>query len=70
MFSRTRWDVTKTFYLGVEALYDQLESATPTGGSGGALLTNNIISSSGAHFQESQQGNWAITFRAHKDFLP
>ena len=68
--SRLQWDVTKTFYLGVEALYDQLESATPTGGNGGLLLANTILSSSGATHQESQQGNWAVTFRAHKDFLP
>ncbi len=68
--SRLQWDVTKTFYLGVEALYDQLESATPTGGSGGASARQQHLSSSGATFQESQQGNWAVTFRAHKDFLP
>jgi hypothetical protein len=68
--SRLQWDVTKTFYMGVEALYDNLQSATPTGGSGGVLGAANIITGSGATHQESQQGNWALTFRAHKDFLP
>jgi Porin subfamily len=74
--SRTQWNVTKTFYMGVDVLYEQLQSASvaavPTctaaatsgtcgiGGFGanGALgLTNNV-------------GEWAIRFRAHKDFLP
>jgi hypothetical protein len=70
--SRLQWDVTKTFYLGVEALYDQLQSATPTGGNGAALGTAVVPAGAiaNAAHQESNSGNWAITFRAHKDFLP
>ena len=68
--TRLQWDVTKTFYMGVEALYDNLQSATPTGGSGGVLLAGNTIAGTGATHQESNAGNWAFTFRAHKDFLP
>jgi Porin subfamily len=68
--SRLQWDVTKTFYLGVEALYDELESATPVGGNGGVIPTNVALGSTGVTHQESSSDNWAITFRAHKDFLP
>jgi hypothetical protein len=31
--ARTQWDVTKTFYLGVEVLYSELKSATTGTGS-------------------------------------
>jgi hypothetical protein len=68
--SRLQWDVTKTFYLGVEALYDNLQSATPVGGSGGAILANLQTVAGVTTHQESNANNWAITFRAHKDFLP
>ena len=34
--SRTQWDVTKTFYLGVEVLYSQLHSAQT--GTGSVIL--------------------------------
>jgi len=65
--SRLQWDVTKSFYLGVEALYSNLHSGTPAGGSGGAIGSYTFGS---ATFQEPNQDNWAFTFRAHKDFLP
>jgi Porin subfamily len=68
--SRLQWDVTKTFYLGVEALYDNLQSATPFGGNGGAIGTPLQVVAGQTLHQESSSDNWAITFRAHKDFLP
>ena len=67
--SRLQWDVTKTFYLGVEALYDNLHSATPELGAGG-LIGSPLTTGGGAFKQESNEGNWMVTFRAHKDFLP
>jgi hypothetical protein len=64
--SRLQWDVTKSFYLGVEVLYEYLQTATlnaagsaaavaPAGS--GAINTGNI-------------SNWTVTVRMHKDFLP
>jgi hypothetical protein len=66
--SRLQWDVTKSFYLGLEVLYEDLTSATPNTGSGGALTAPVAVGS--AAFQESQQSNWSISARMHKDFLP
>jgi hypothetical protein len=64
--SRLQWDVTKTFYLGVEVLYDHLNSAaTPTG----ALPAVAALTNSGATTVASQS-NWMATVRMHKDFLP
>jgi Porin subfamily len=71
--SRTQWDVTKTFYLGVEVLYSQLHSAqTGAAGAlvGGAGLPTFAISNSGATTVENNSSNWSISIRAHRDFLP
>jgi hypothetical protein len=65
--SRLQWDVTKSFYMGVELLYENLHSATPFTGAGGAI---GGYSFSSAAFQEPNQNNWSFTFRMHKDFLP
>jgi len=69
--TRTQWDVTKTFYLGVEALYENLHSATNAGtagaGQGGTLVGYSQGSATGI---QSNLGNWSFTLRAHRDFLP
>jgi Porin subfamily len=62
--SRLQWDVTKSFYLGVEAVYSRLDSAsTGSTGIGGYAF-------GGATTQTGQRDNWALTARMHKDFLP
>ena len=73
--SRTQWDVTKTFYLGVEVLYTQMESAkTGCGGvipgSCGGALGGNTVSFGNAGLLESHASNWLVSVRAHRDFLP
>jgi Porin subfamily len=63
--SRTQWDVTKTFYLGVEVLYENLHSGT--------LSTTNALGSEAfgaATTQENNSSNWMVSVRAHRDFLP
>jgi hypothetical protein len=65
--SRTQWDVTKTFYLGVEVLYQEMNSAkTPTGFVPGA----NLISGPVGPLTVANESNWSMTLRAHRDFLP
>jgi len=73
--SRTQWNVTKTFYMGVEVLYSDLRSASTgstllgayngcgTGGSAAGCAN-------GAYQTEGSSSNWQIRFRVHKDFLP
>jgi len=65
--SRLQWDVTKTFYLGVEVLYDHLNSATTSDGlvHGFGLSTPNS-----PQFVSAGMDTWAATVRMHKDFLP
>jgi hypothetical protein len=63
--SRTQWDVTKTFYLGVEVLYQSLHSATlSTTGALGATAFG------AATTQANNSSNWMVSVRAHRDFLP
>jgi hypothetical protein len=65
--SRTQWDVTKTFYLGVEVLYQNLHSATfNTSG----VIAGMPFTLPGATMTEANSNNWMVSVRAHRDFLP
>ena len=67
--SRTQWDVTKTFYLGVEVLYSQLNSASTVNAA--LVMRPAIISCAfGGATVDETRSNWAFTLRAHRDFLP
>jgi hypothetical protein len=68
--SRTQWDVTKTFYLGVEVLYQNLHSAQT--GTGSVIGPAGFASYAfgGATANEANASNWTVTVRAHRDFLP
>jgi hypothetical protein len=66
--SRLQWDVTKSFYIGVEAIYQKIDSAQ-TGLAGNALTPALTLANSGATTW-ANQSNWEFTIRMHKDFLP
>ncbi|MGB6535070.1 MAG: porin [Xanthobacteraceae bacterium] len=65
--SRLQWDVTKSFYIGVEALYSRFDSATLPGG---VLTTPVTLGGAGNATTVASQNNWNFTIRMHKDFLP
>jgi hypothetical protein len=62
--SRTQWNVTKDFYLGVDVLYSKLFSASMPGN---ILPTNVIIGNAST---VSDVDNWQFRFRVHRDFYP
>jgi hypothetical protein len=72
--SRLQWDVTKSFYIGVEALYMKLNSASAPGGvfPGAVAAGFDGVSTCGTtgNCAVANQSDWAFTLRAHKDFLP
>jgi hypothetical protein len=72
--SRLQWDVTKSFYIGVEALYMKLNSASAPGGvfPGAVAAGFDGVSTCGTtgNCAVNNQSDWAFTLRAHKDFLP
>ena len=65
--SRLQWDVTKTFYFGVEVLWEHMDTATTFNG----LLPATIaLAAPGAPIFVNNENNWSATFRVHKDFYP
>jgi hypothetical protein len=64
--SRLQWDVTKSFYVGVEALYENLDTATTFNG----LVPASIAVAGAGAATVGSQSNWTFTIRMHKDFLP
>jgi hypothetical protein len=66
--SRTQWNVTKDFYMGVDVLYQKLSSASTVGN-----LTTGAITPSlgvGTPLHVDDQDNWSFRFRVHRDFYP
>ncbi len=62
--SRTQWNVTKDFYMGVDVLYSKLIPADlnpPT------PALNSLLS---AGQTSSDIDNWMFRFRVHRDFYP
>jgi Porin subfamily len=62
--SRTQWNVTKDFYMGIDVMYAKLLSASMPGD---VLPTNVAI---GSAIRVSDVDNWQFRFRVHRDFYP
>jgi Porin subfamily len=71
--TRLQYDFMKTLYIGVEFLYQRLDTAklpgNVLGASAGSALPppQNDLSTT---TQIKDQNNLAVTLRMHKDFLP
>src|SRR5262249_47821722 len=77
--SRLQYDITKTFYIGVDFLYTRIESAsTPFNilplaviPAGTALGCPTVVGPASATCKVvSDENNLQVRFRVHKDFLP
>ncbi len=73
--SRTQWNVTSDFYMGVDVLYSKLMSASSSDGTiiGSGLLTaaqGGPGCEPGAPCLVKDVDNFAVRFRVHKDFYP
>jgi hypothetical protein len=68
--SRLQWDITKTFYVSTDVVYDQLQTAALVGGVQTAAIalagSGSIAGVSGL----GNQSNWLFSVRMHKDFYP
>jgi hypothetical protein len=66
--SRLQYDITKSMYIGVEALYLYLDSGSQPGA---VLPTNlNLGAPLPAALNVANQSGWEFSVRIHKDFLP
>jgi hypothetical protein len=65
--TRTQWNVTKDFYMGVDVLYSKLNSATaqvsPT-------LGPLAVSPNLGLLPATDPDNFSVRFRVHRDFYP
>jgi hypothetical protein len=71
--SRTQWNVSKTFYMGLDVMYSQLDGASPGGNNNPAGFAgggSNAVTVGNVTGTERDSGNVIVRFRAHKDFLP
>jgi len=73
--SRTQWNVTKDFYMGVDVLYQKLQSANnglQNVTQGGQLNPQNAscLGTNCVFTPIKDVDNWAFRFRVHRDFYP
>jgi Porin subfamily len=66
--TRLQYDVTKSMYIGVEAMYETMTGASQPAGT--ALPTAAIGTIGSATGFQSSTSAWNFTLRMHKDFLP
>jgi hypothetical protein len=62
--TRTQWNVTKDFYMGIDVMYAKLHSANLPGD------TLTPQTSIGSATRVSDVDNWQFRFRVHRDFYP
>jgi hypothetical protein len=71
--SRLQWDVTKSFYIGVEAIYQSIQSAQSFNGlvpSSAGTPAPSVCGAANNNCVVGTVSNWVFTVRMHKDFLP
>jgi hypothetical protein len=73
--TRTQWNVTKDFYMGLDVMYSKLQSANlgtglVTAGVPGLLVANRSLLVGGGTAVATDQDNWSFRFRVHRDFYP
>jgi hypothetical protein len=64
--SRLQWDVTKSFYVGVDVLYTELSGGSPNA----AGATTAALDIPNATTAQGTASEWVWRVRIHKDFLP
>jgi long-subunit fatty acid transport protein len=67
--TRTQWNITKDFYMGLDVLYSKLQSASVnTLGTGAAAFGPGLGAATPVFVED--QDNWSFRFRVHRDFYP
>src|SRR4029079_17721314 len=69
--SRSQWNVTKDFYVGVDVIYNKLNSATINNGAAFVPATNMLASLRPTSFYNTaDQDQVSVTWRVHRDIVP
>ena len=67
--TRTQWNVTKDFYMGLDVLYQKMRTASTSTGSL-RPATQPVRGGGRGPFRVDDQDNWQFRFRVHRDFYP
>ena len=67
--SRTQWNVTKDFYMGLDVAYLKMQSMSTSDGliAGSAITPATTVNTVRTL---NDQDNWMVRFRVHRDFYP
>ena len=68
--TRTQWNVTKDFYMGLDVAYTKISGMSAPGG---VLPAGNVAFPANTNLQArptGEQDNWQARFRVHRDFYP
>jgi hypothetical protein len=68
--TRTQWNVTKDFYMGLDVMYSRLEGASLVNGVATSAVTPSGLGVSTPTLIDSNQDNFSVRFRVHRDFYP
>ncbi|MFY9687594.1 MAG: porin, partial [Pseudolabrys sp.] len=69
--TRTQWNVTKDFYMGLDVLYNRLNTATSSSGLlNSGFSTGPFTGGPSNPIRVDDQDNFQFRFRVHRDFYP
>jgi hypothetical protein len=69
--SRTQWNVTKDFYVGLDVIYNKLNGVSLNGDQPFVIGTNlQGTGRPGGIYQTSSQDQVSVTWRVHRDIVP
>jgi hypothetical protein len=68
--SRTQWDITKDFLVGVDVIYVKLESVVLGAGAPVAIVLPSTSGKPTGPYTTSDQDAWAVTWRIQRSFVP
>ena len=68
--TRTQWNITKDFYMGLDVMYSKLQSATAFTTTAGNFAIAPNTTPGGTFIPREDPDNWSFRFRVHRDFYP
>ena len=70
--SRSQWNVTKDFYVGVDVIYNKLNSGTINGGAAFTPAASLLATGrpAGTSYTTGDQDQVSLTWRVHRDIAP
>ena len=68
--SRTQWNITKDFYVGVDVIYSKFDTATLGGTERYVFTPSAAVGKNPGIYITANQDAFTGTFRVHRDIVP